>query len=417
MKKLVNGINLAIIETTQFQSVKVVVDFYAPFNKETASQRSLLAVLMENSSAAYPDRQAMTTKLNELYGAHYSVSTSRFGRLAKIHLSLKFPNAAIFHDSQLLEKAFAFLAEQIFSPLIIHDQFPDKMFEIEKKNFLTEFLSNFDNKSYKLHDRVLANYFSDANLRVHADGDQALIKHVTNASIVDAYRQMLANDETILTVSGNLPSQKIENLVNKWPIVSQNTINRKNIVYTQAIHELNKISMHEYGDQSLLENAYNFVDYNHLSDQRFTAILFSQLLGGSSQSLLFLSIREKKQLVYYANSLIFGQDGWMLIQAGLDKQNMTAVENEINRQIDKIRQHDFSDRLFSLIKNELITAIVSGQDYQNNTIDREVAGFVSGYKKTTAQTIDLINSVTADQVVAFSKKVIQQTEAVLINED
>ncbi|MFT8917203.1 MAG: insulinase family protein [Oenococcus sp.] len=417
MKKLANGINLNVLTTDKFQSVRIVAEFYAPFEKVTAANRALLAQILEDSSAFFPNRQLLTKKLNTLYGAHFSVSTSRFGRLSKLRFALKIPSPQAAGDQQLLAKSFNFLSGQIFNPLIVDGLFPEHLFENEKQNFLSEFLANFDNKSYKLHDLILKKYFVNPDFRIQPEGSPLSIRQLTNETVVSAYRAMRANDEMSLEVAGLLSELEVEKLVASWPNVSQNSRPIPNPVYTQAVKPDQFAELHEKGDQALLERAYNFLDYDYLTQQRYTAMVFSRLFGGSSQSLLFLNIREKLHLAYYANSTFFAVDGWMTVQAGLDKDNVELVKNEIDLQLERVKKQDFSNDLFTTIKEELVAAIQAGEDYEETAIEKSINAFLTGYALSSSQIIAVIQSVTPQQVADFANKSVKQAEAVLINED
>ncbi len=417
MEKLFNGINLDLIHTDQFESVKIVVDFCQSFEKQSAAPRAMLARLLENSSQVFSNRQLIAKKLNELYGTHFSVSSVRFGRISKIRFSLKMPDPTIFSNYPLVEKGLDFLFEQIYRPLIVDGLFPEKFFQTEKKNFLSEYLAGFDDKSYRLHHQALIKYFSDPNMQISPEGDTYSIKKLTNSLLVKTFQQMLQTNRVMVSVSGSIKKNCIKKIIEQWPTVSIDSAALKDLNYRQATHALSKISLDEKGDQSLIENIYGLIDYDYSSEQRFLAILFSRLLGGSSQSLLFSDIREKRHLVYYANSSVIGQDSLMIIQAGLDKKNIPEVEKEIKLQIFNIKQGNFSDQLFASIKKELMTGIVSSSDYQGNAIENHLNGFLSGYSTDPEDAIRIINSVTKDQVSEFSQHSIEQTEALLINEN
>ncbi|MDV7686734.1 M16 family metallopeptidase [Oenococcus oeni] len=417
MEKLSNGINLDLICTDQFESVKIVVDFCQSFEKESAAPRAMLARILENSSQAFSNRQLIARQLNRLYGAHFSVSTVRFGQISKIRFSLKLPNPNIADGYPLVEKGLAFLFEQIYRPLIINDLFPEVFFQTEKKNFLAEYLAAFDDKSYKLHRQALMKYFSDPNMQVSPEGDADSIKKLTNFSIVEVFKQMLLTNHVAMSVSGPIEKENIKKIIARWPILSTESVTLKDLNYRQETHNLSKVRLYERGEQSLIEDVYSLIDYNYSSEQRFLAILFSRLLGGSSQSLLFSDIREKRHLVYYVNSSIIGQDSLMVIQAGLDKNNLVEVEKEIRAQITNIKHGNFSDKLFASIKKELTTGIISSEDYQGSAVENHLNGFLSGYKVDPNDAIKIINSVTKDQVSDFSRHSIEQTKALLINEN
>lgn len=78
-KQLENGINLTVIENSQFKTNRIVINFVAPLAGEESAERMLLANLLEISSAKYPSQQRLAEKLSELYGASFGITVSKKG--------------------------------------------------------------------------------------------------------------------------------------------------------------------------------------------------------------------------------------------------------------------------------------------------------------------------------------------------
>lgn len=58
--ELNQNVNLHVIPTNKYKTVRILVRFSAPLTTETSSKRSLLASLMETNSLNYPDQTALS---------------------------------------------------------------------------------------------------------------------------------------------------------------------------------------------------------------------------------------------------------------------------------------------------------------------------------------------------------------------
>lgn len=96
------------------------------------------------------------------------------------------------------------------------------------------------------------------------------------------------------------------------------------------------------GSQSVLSMAYELPIYFG-DGLYFAAVIFNQLFGGSSQSLLFANVREKRSLAYDIHSSYNSLVGMDSVQAGIDYQNEQEVISMVNQQLKQLSAADQTD--------------------------------------------------------------------------
>ena len=80
-----------------------------------------------------------------------------------------------------------------------------------------------------------------------------------------------------------------------------------------------------------------------MEDPDFPALyVFNDIFGGSPSSKLFLNVREKLSLCYYASSIIDLRKGILLVSSGIHLKNCDAAKNEIIAQLEAVRAGDFT---------------------------------------------------------------------------
>ena len=87
-------------------------------------------------------------------------------------------------------------------------------------------------------------------------------------------------------------------------------------------------------------------NFDKISDfeNRYVSRMLSYILGGSADSLLFKSVREKESLCYSINSRYNILTGIMVIESGIDVSNYEHTKNLIIEQIEEIKKGNFEDK-------------------------------------------------------------------------
>ena len=101
------------------------------------AKRTLLASMLESSSARYPNQHEITLKLAELYGATFGVNTEVEGNLSLLNFIYSFVAPEYLKDGKsLMNESIDFLNEIIFYPLLIDGKFKNEIFERQCDNLM-----------------------------------------------------------------------------------------------------------------------------------------------------------------------------------------------------------------------------------------------------------------------------------------
>lgn len=92
------------------------------------------------------------------------------------------------------------------------------------------------------------------------------------------------------------------------------------------------------------------------TDDEPAMILTNLMFGGSSNSKLFLNVREKLSLCYYASSTYVRSKGILTVSSGIETADYDRAEAEILRQLDEIRQGLWEDWELTAARESLLSA-------------------------------------------------------------
>jgi predicted Zn-dependent peptidase len=92
------------------------------------------------------------------------------------------------------------------------------------------------------------------------------------------------------------------------------------------------------------------------------AQLMTTLWGGCVTSLLFVHVREELSLCYYCAASYDRYQGTLLVDSGVQEENAERTKTEVLKQLDAIREGNFSDEELEAARRALIQRVVSAAD-------------------------------------------------------
>ena len=301
--ELQEGVNLHFIESSKFTTNRIRVRFAAAMSEKTVAGRVLLANLLEMGNQDYPTARQLRMKLAALYGAHFSTSVSKRGRVHFVDVNISYVKSSfLLNKEDITLEIIDFLYACLFRPLKEGKAFNKKMFEVEKRNLLSFLESEVEDNFYHADVEMSRLYFNDEDIQVPRVARIDLVQKETAESVYEAYKRMLKMDRIDIFVAGEVNQLEVQNKFKNFDFTYRNP--KLELEYSQdysnIVHE--KVER-KVAQQSILELAYHLqVVYN---DVNYPALLvFNGLFGAFSHSKLFMNVREKESLAYTIGSQV-----------------------------------------------------------------------------------------------------------------
>ena len=179
----------------------------------------------------------------------------------------------------------------------------------------------------------------------------------------------------------------------------------KNLIVEELIprKRVNKYVIYDKVKQSQLVA---LCSLNNLTDfeRKYTIKVYNELLGGSSNSVLFNTIREKNNYCYFINSNIKAYDNILLINSGIEKKNINVVYKLIRKCLKDITDGKIDNDMLEATKKTIISSIMASSDTSIGTINAAFSKiFVNGDDNNTR--IANFKKITKDDIVKVGKKV------------
>ena len=142
-----------------------------------------------------------------------------------------------------------------------------------------------------------------------------------------------------------------------------------------------------------------------VTDEEYPAlVLFNAVFGGTTTSKLFLNVREKLSLCYYASSQLEKFKGLMLVFSGVEFDKREAAQNEILAQLEKCRRGEIEPWELEAARRSGVNSLKSMLDSQGRMEDFWLGLAVEpgdGPEELAAR----LERVTVEQVAAAARRV------------
>lgn len=408
-QKSIKGLTLHTIETDKYKTNTIVLKLKAPLEAEYVTQRALLPYVLQSETSKHPTSTKLRRYLDELYGATLQVDLSKKGEYHIITLRVEIANEKFLSDqTPLLIKALELLGGIVFSPIIENNAFSTSTVDKEKRTLRQRIEAVFDDKMRYSNLRLIQEMCKDEPYELHVNGRIEDIDSISPTTLYEYYQKVLKEDQVDLYVVGSIQSSEVADAVEKLFPFQKRDSYRELKPTTKTIKKVNEVIEEDDVKQGKLNIGYRTNIY--YGDDDYNALqVFNGLFGGFSHSKLFINVREKESLAYYAASRVESHKGLLMVMSGIEFKNYQKAVTIINEQMDAMRQGEYTEQEIeqtkAVIKNQLLETI----DTARGMIEVFYQNAVAGKPNPINEWLEGIDSVTKQQIMEVANKIQQDT--------
>lgn len=400
--KLENHVKLHVIETDKYKNTTISIRYLLPLEKDKASSRSLLAMMMTNRTKKYPTVSALTTYLDENYGMGLSMNTFSIGAAHLFEINSNSIDSIYIDGEELLQKQVELLQEVIWNPLLDENGYFDQNLWEEAKMILKAKIQRRldDPSSYAidLNNKMIG---KDSIFSISALGELEDVDRITKEETKQAYLDLLQQASVEIFVIGNVKESDIYNLLSKYSFSS--CIQEPDIPILYSWNDLSLVTneIEKEIDQSVVILSW-YTDIDALNDRFYALKLGNIMLGGDSNSLMFRIIREKYSYCYSIFSSIYSMDKILIAYAGISYENKEKVVSLMKETFDELC-NGVEDGMLETAKLLYINSLRSQCDTKQGLLNFEYQQNILGLHRSLDDVIAKIQSVTMSEVIEAMK--------------
>ncbi|QHT60756.1 insulinase family protein [Paenibacillus lycopersici] len=400
-----NRIRLHVLPTKRFKTFSISLYAGLPLHESTVTSAALIPFVLRRGTASTPETIAFRERLDELYGAGFGFDVYKRGDAQIVQFRMDVINDRfVSSDQPLLAASLKLLGEVVTDPVLENGGLRAKYVDAEKQTLRKRLEAIINDKIRYASERCLEVMCADEPYRLHPLGRLEDIDAITPDSITAAYREWLNNAAFDLYVVGDTTLDEVKALVAEAfrdnrgePAVYGLPQVNKTVGEVKTVVERMDVTQGKLNMGLRINTSYGDDDYP-------AALMFNGILGGYPHSKLFLNVREKASLAYYAASRLDGHKGICTIQSGIEFGNYEKAKTIIQEQLEQMRGGSYSELEMSQTKAMIANHLRELQDSANEMIGFDFNAVLSKRERSAAQLLEEVQAVTAEQIAAVARK-------------
>ncbi|HOA40979.1 MAG TPA: pitrilysin family protein [Halanaerobiales bacterium] len=395
-----NELDLYICKNKKFKTNLIQMIILCQLNEEDASSNALIPFILYRGSKNYPSSRAFKIELEELYGAELSVSVWKRGEIQLLNFSLEIVNEKYLPtDELLLEKGLALLKDLLLNPL-----FTEEFFQQEKEFIIKEIKSIINDKySYSLN-RCFQEMCAGEPFSIYKLGRIEDHEKLSRDQVFQQYQEVIKNNRILFFVIGDVDEKRVyEKINNSFNFRHQVVKDYNNTIIINDVKGIKELEERLNVQQGKIVLGFR-TGITRKDDLYYPLLMYNGILGAFPHSKLFQNVREKESLAYYASSSLESTKGLLLITAGIDFANYDKTIDIILKELEKMRQGDFTEEEFQWTMKSLINSFESTADNNRGLLAHYLLGVINHKTETIKDSIDELGKVKKEDIIRVGEK-------------
>lgn len=395
----VGGIRIHVLPTNRFKTFAISLYSGSPLAEETVTSTALTPFVLRRGTVSYPETRAFREQLEQLYGAGFGFDVYKRGDYQIVHFRMDTINDSFVKSPEsLLRSSFAFLGEAFTQPVLENGAFRKSYVQTERDTVRKKLESIVNDKIRYAAERCIEVMCKNEPYRLHPLGERKDLDGITPEGLYESYQNWLNESVLDLYVVGDTSLDEVKKLVEEHFKLNRTaskdyvpSSTRTAASGTQTVVE--KLDINQGKLNMGLRSTITYGD-----DAYAAALLYNGILGGYPHSKLFVNVREKESLAYYASSRYDGHKGIATIQSGIEVQNFEKAVQIIQQQLDDMAKGAITDIEMTQTKAMIRNVIKEMQDSAFEMIAYDFNRTLSGRERTPDELLQQVEGITVDDV-------------------
>ncbi len=402
-QKLMDRVYLTCIPSEKFKTSFLSAQIAAPLEKETAGCNALMVNVLSRGTVRCPDMASIGRELDLLYGARLEPTVRKkgenqlFGFVASCIDDRFLPKG-----EKLLEKLTDLLGEFFCMPVTRGGRLLEAYVESERENLADMIRSDINDKRAYAARRLLEEMCAGERYGLRRMGSAGDVENISLQRLNRHYRETLPKGRLELFYCGSAPEKRVAGafarafaaLPRQGALEPVQTIRRPARETCRVVTEELDV-----GQGKLCIGCRT--DCTDMA----AAMLMNAMFGGATTSKLFVNVRERLSLCYYADSAYHRLKGLVTVSSGIEFQNYGRAVEEILRQLEALRRGDWEDWEIEGARQSLVNSLRTMEDSAGSMEDFVMGQAAAGSDETIPGLIAALAEVTPERVRAAAKSV------------
>ena len=406
---LAPGVILRAVQTKKFKTSMLSVTFLEPLTADHASLNALLPKVLRRGTQRHPDMESLSAALDDLYGGGIEPILRKKGEVQCIGFWGSFlDDAFVPQKTHILEEATALLGELVLAPAGGKEGFLPAYVESEKENLLQKIRSQVNDKLQYALSRLRTQMCQGEAYGLDKLGTEAQVQAITGEALYDRYREILETAPVCFYYCGSADADRVERAFRKafagLPNTQRHAVPKTKV---QMEPEGPVRRFHDNLDVNQGKLILGFRTGGGFQDVSTVAkgLLFNAIFGGTTNSKLFLHVREKLSLCYFANSSLAQNKGLLQVYSGVEFSNFQKAAEEILAQLSACQKGEISPDELEAARRSVVGSLRTTLDAQGRLEEYWLNRAVSGTRFAPEELAEAVKAVSREDGVQVAQRV------------
>ncbi len=404
------GVVLRHCPDKRFKTAVLSLQLLRPLCQEEAAMNALLGPVLLRGTARCPDMRSLTQELDGLYGANVSPLMRRIGDVQTVGLFVScLEDRFALPGDAVLEPVLALAREILLEPKLPEGCFDREFVESEKKNLIADIESELNDKRAYAATQMFRRMCAGDSFSLSLRGTVEQVQTITPEGLYAHYQTVLTTSPVEIFYVGSADPETVIRLLQ--PMVQCLAHSpMEPVPQTPLTIRAEPTEIFEEMDINQGKLSMGFTTDITIHHPDFPAMqVFNALYGAGMTSKLFLNVREKLSLCYYAGSGYYGSKGIVTVSSGIDEANYDTARSEILRQLQLTAQGDITQAELVAAKQAILSGLRAIPDSPGALENFHGTRWISQMPYGLEDYMAAVSAVTAEDVARCAATVTLHT--------
>lgn len=406
--KIKNGINLNLIKTDKFKTNLLSVFLTVPLNENTITKNALIPAILRRGSNNLKTQEEISKTLEEMYGASFDCGVDKIGDNQVLKFYLETINNSYTEEGEnILIESINILLDLVFNPLVNNEKFDETYVENEKNNIKQIIEGRKDAKATYALERCIEEMYKNLPYALYKYGRLEDLENINAENLYEQYKSMINECKIDIFVSGDI-TEEIKNEIIENENIAKLEDRNPNYIESNKENRIKQKKQEETISESMdVTQGKLILGLDLLKEQeddKYTALIYNAILGGTPNSKMFQNVREKNSLAYTASTSYIRQKGNIFVKCGIEIDNYEKALKIIKEQIADMKKGEFTEEDIKQAKVNIVSTIKFIPEEQDTELLYYFSQELSGYQMNSEEYINKVNSITKEQIVELANR-------------
>ncbi len=404
--EILPGVWLNHLRTDKFKTACLSLTLLTQLKRETAAMNALIPYVLRRGTTRSPDMEALSARLEELYGTAIEPVVRRIGEIQCIGFYASIPEEDFLPGGRgVLQKAAELLGELLLSPATRGGLLLPKYVDSEREKLLETIRSRINDKRGYAIFRCIEEMCCCEDFAVGRLGGESECEAIHYQKLSKHYKSLLQSSPIEIFYCGRADKKQLVAYLRDALM----TLPRGEIDYEIGTDvRMNAMEdeprcVEETLDVTQGKLVMGFRLGESMEEPDVAALsVFNTAFGGGTSSKLFNNVRERLQLCYYAGSLVDTHKGLLLVSSGISFDKFEAARDEILAQLAAMARGEITDEELESARRGVASDLRAMTDSPGELEGFYLAQALDGLDYGPLELAELAEEVTREQVAAIA---------------